>query len=420
MVPPAFDPEHDDTVRTKVAPTINKQAPIVELPEKAIDMWMVGALLTLLTVGTLAVFSSSAVYALDKHGDPTYFLRRHLVYAGLGLGALWLGCRVDYRWLERRTYALLLAALVMLVGVLVMGIEINGARRWFRFGPLTFQPVEVAKLALISYLAYSLGKKADKVKTFTVGFVPHLLVCCIMMVLLLKQPDLGSSVILGATTILMLFVAGAKITYITVAVLGAAPIAYFFIVGTPWRMQRFLAYLNPEAFADGAAYQLIQSQIAIGSGGAIGVGLGQGRQALGYMPEGHSDFVLAGIGEELGFLGLAVVFGCFAIIVWRGIKAAALAREVFGSYLAFGISLSIGLQALFNGGVVLGVLPNKGITLPFVSYGGSSLVMSMFLAGLVLAVGRRVPPRIPIKRSLVNVVAHARRKKRRAVIACGS
>jgi cell division protein FtsW len=420
VVPKAFDPEHDDTVKTKAPPAIKSQAPIVELPEKPIDMWFLGALLVLMTIGTLSVFSSSAVYALTKHGDSTFFLKRHLVYALLGMGALWLGCRTDYRLLERRTYSLLLASLVLLIGVIVMGSEINGARRWLRFGPLTFQPVEIAKLALITYLAYSLGKKADKVKTFTVGFVPHLLVCCIMMVLLLKQPDLGSSIILGATTILMLFVAGAKITYITVAILGAAPIAYFFIVGTPWRLQRFLAYLNPEAFADGAAYQLIQSQIAIGSGGATGVGLGQGRQALGYMPEGHSDFVMAGIGEELGFLGIALVFICFAIIVWRGIRAAIQAREVFGSYLAFGISLSIGLQALFNGGVVLGVLPNKGITLPFVSYGGSSLVMSMFLAGLVLAVGRRVPAKIPVKRSLVNVVSGARRKKRRAVIACGS
>jgi len=401
-------------------PGLRAQSPIVELPERPLDLWLLGALLVLVVVGTLEVFSSSAVYAFKKHGDSTYFLKRHLAYAAMGFLAMWLGVRFDYRWLRRRTYALLLAALALLIGVLVLGVEINGARRWYRFGPLTFQPVELAKLALITYLSYSLGKKADKLKTFTVGFVPHLLVCAVMMLLLLKQPDLGSAVILGATTLTLLFVAGTKISYITLAVLAAAPMAYHVIVGTPWRMQRFLAYLNPEAFADGAAYQLIQSQIAIGSGGLFGVGLGQGRQTLGYMPEGHSDFIMAGVGEELGWIGVMLVFVCFAIVVWRGIRAAVGAREVFGSYLAFGISLSLGLQALFNGGVVLGVLPNKGITLPFVSYGGSSMVVSMYLFGLVLAVGRRAAPVRKRKRELVNVVNGAKRKRRRAVIACGS
>lgn len=419
MVPPRLL-DTSERERKKSAPTLKSQAPIVELPERPLDLWLFGAVLVLLVIGTLEVFSSSAVYALKKHGDSTFFLKRHLAFAAIGGGALWFGAVTDYRWLRRRTYALLLFALGMLAAVLILGIEINGARRWFRFGPLTFQPVELAKLSLITYLAYSLGKKADRVKTFTVGFVPHLLVCAVMMLLLLRQPDLGSSVILGATTIILLFVAGTKISYIVFAVLAAAPVAYHVIVGTPWRMQRFLAYLNPQAFADGAAYQLIQSQIAIGSGGFSGLGLGEGRQTLGYMPEGHSDFIMAGVGEELGFIGVAVVFTCFTILVWRGLKAALAAREVFGSYLAFGLSLSIALQALFNGGVVLGVLPNKGITLPFVSYGGSSLVVSMYLAGLLLAIGRRRPPKPSPQKRLVNVIAGAKRRRKRAVIACGS
>jgi cell division protein FtsW len=209
------------------------------------------------------------------------------------------------------------------------------------------------------------------------------------MCLLLLQPDLGSSVVLGCTTLGMLFMAGTRVSYILLAVLGAAPVAYHLVVGTPWRMQRFLAYFNPEAFANKEAYQFLQARLAIGSGGLAGNGLGEGHQTLGYMPEAHNDFIMAPIGEELGWLGIALVLVLFSILVWRGIRAALGAREVFGGYLAFGITLLFGVQALFNVGVVLGIVPNKGITLPLVSYGGSSLVITMFLVGLLLNVGRR-------------------------------
>lgn len=394
--------------------TLATQAPIVEAPPQPVDLWLLGAILGLLVLGTLEVFSSSAVYALKRHDSSTYFLGRQLVWLALGGVAMWHGARSDYRWLERWTYPLLVLSLVLLTSVLFFGATINAARRWFVIGPLSIQPVEIAKLSLICYLAYSLGKKADKVKTFTVGFVPHLLVCAIMMALLLKQPDLGSSIILGATTLTLLFVAGTKISYLLLAVLAAAPVAYSLIVGTPWRMQRFMAYFNPEAYAQGVAYQIVQSQIAIGSGGWTGAGIGQGRQQLGYMPEGHSDFILSSVGEELGFLGLALVLGLFAVVVWRGVRAAARAREAFGSYLAFGIAIGFAYQALINSGVVLGVLPAKGLTLPFVSYGGSSLVLSMYFAGLLLGIGQRRAP-APRQRELVNQVG-ARRRRRRAVI----
>ncbi len=417
MAPAWLSADEPDEPTADASGMLEAQMPIVEVPSRSLDLWLLGAVLVLITVGTLEVFSSSAVYAFKKYGDSTFFLRRHVIYALVGLGAMAFASSNDYLWLKRRTYLLLLVSLALLAAALIMGAEINGARRWLRLGPLTFQPVEIAKLSLITYLAYSLSKKADKVKTFTVGFVPHLLVCAVMMLLLLRQPDLGSAMILGATTLVLLFIAGAKISYIMVAVLGAAPVGYYMIVGTPWRMRRFLAYLNPEAFADGAAYQLIQAQIAIGSGGPFGLGLGQGRQTLGYMPEGHSDFIMAGIGEELGFIGVALTLAAFSVLVWRGIRAARGARDVFGSYLAFGIALAFGLQALFNTGVVLGVLPNKGITLPFVSYGGSSLIVSMYLAGLLMAIGMRKPGRVRIKRQLVNVVAGAKRRRERAVIA---
>ncbi len=391
------------------------EAPPTEIAPRTYDVLLVGVVLALLSIGTIAIYASTSTVAAREMGDGAFFLKRQLMWLGLGGVALYAGARFDYRNIRRLTYPLLVVALGLLAAVLLMP-SLNGARRWFLLGPLSFQPVEVAKFALISYLAYSLGKKADRVKTFTVGFVPHVVVCGLMMVLLLKQPDLGSSVVLGVTTFGMLFMAGTRISYILGAALAAAPIAYNFVVGTPWRLQRFLAYFNPEAYAQGEAYQFMQARLAMGSGGPTGVGLGQGRQSMGFMPEAHNDFVLAPIGEELGWLGVALVLTLFIILLWRGIRAALGARDVYGGYLAFGITLMFGMQALFNAGVILGVVPNKGITLPLVSYGGSSLVMTMFLIGIILNVGHR-PERRSASRDGVGAPRFAVRKKQRVRVA---
>jgi len=413
-------PEQKEARPRKRAP-LAEQAPVVESPGRPIDLALMAAVMGLVVIGTIEVYSSSAVYALKRSGDGAYFLKRQLLWVGLGLGAMWLGARTDHRWLARRTYTLLVAALAALVAVLLFGATINSARRWFVLGPLSIQPVELAKLALVAYLAYSLSRKADRLEKFTIGFVPHLLVCAVMMALLLKQPDLGSSIILGATTLTLLFVAGTRTSYILLAVLASAPVAYHFIVGTPWRMKRFLAFFNPEAFSDSVAYQIVQAHIAVGSGGATGQGLGDGLQQLGYMPEGHSDFIAAAIGEELGFVGLLVVLSLYGVVLWRGARAALVAREPFGAYLAFGITLGFAFQAVVNFGVVLGLLPAKGITLPLVSYGGSSFIMSMYLVGIVLNIGRAAPPAPAArKRQVVNIVTGARRRRRRAAIETGS
>jgi len=364
------------------------QHPSTTLPERPLDLLLLVAVLGLLAIGTIEIYAATAADGLTRFHDAAHFLYRQVGFLTVGGLAMWLGAFIDYRRLKQWTYPLLLGSLVMLAATLVAP-TLNGARRWIPLGPLTFQPVEIAKLALVTYLAYSLGRKADRVKTFTVGFVPHLVVCGMMMVLLLKQPDLGSSVVLGATTLGVLFIAGTRISYILLAILASAPIAYHMVVGTSWRLQRVLAYFNPEAYATGDGYQFMQARLAMGSGGLFGAGLGGGHQSLGYTPEAHSDFILAPIGEELGWLGVAVVLGLFGILVWRGIRAALGAREVFGGYLAFGITLLFGVQALFNVGVVLGIVPNKGITLPLVSCGGSSLVITMFLVGLLFNVGRR-------------------------------
>jgi len=370
---------------------VSAQQPIAAVPERPYDVLLVAAVLGLLGIGTIEIYSATAADSLVHFGDSMHFLDRQIGYAIAGGAAAWLGATIDYRRLRDVTYPLLGGALLLLAAALAMHAK-NGAKRWIPLGPLTFQPVEIAKLALVTYLACSLSRKVERVKTFTIGFVPHLVVCGIMMVLLLAEPDLGSSVVLGATTLGMLFMAGTRVSYILLAMLAAAPVGYHFIVGTAWRMQRVLAYFNPEAYATSTSYQFLQARLAMGEGGLTGAGLGDGHQALGYMPEAHNDFILAPIGEELGWIGVAAVLALFGVLVWRGIRAALGARDVFGSYLAFGITLLFGVQCLFNVGVVLGVVPNKGITLPLVSCGGSSLVITMFLVGLLFNVGRRADP----------------------------
>lgn len=401
--------ERADVTLPPHAALIAVQQPAALLPERPYDLLLLTAVLALLGIGTVEIYSATAAESLTQFGSSSHFLQRQIMFVAVGGLAMWHGARLDYRKLRAWTYPLLLLSIICLAAVLGMPAR-NGAKRWIPLGPITLQPVEIAKLALVTYLAYSLGRKADRVKTFTVGFVPHLVVCGAMMALLLLQPDLGSSVVLGATTLGMLFMAGTRVSYIMLAVLGAAPVAYHLVVGTPWRMQRFLAYFNPDAFANKEAYQFVQARLAIGSGGLFGAGLGDGRQTLGYMPEAHNDFIMAPIGEELGWIGIALVLVLFAILVWRGIRAALGARDVFGGYLAFGITLLFGVQALFNVSVVLGIVPNKGITLPLVSYGGSSLIITMFLVGLLLNVGRRPDPKAAA-RAQQHREASARKKR---------
>ncbi|MBA3821757.1 MAG: putative lipid II flippase FtsW [Deltaproteobacteria bacterium] len=409
-----------DPTLPATAQVVAIQHPSQTLPERPYDLLLLAAVLGLLALGSIEIYSATAAFGLTSggatgHPQGGHFLERQLAFVTVGGFAMWMGGRLDYRKLKHWCYPLLLLALVLLAVTLATPAR-NGAKRWIPLGPLTFQPVEIAKLALVTYLAYSLGRKADQVKTFTVGFVPHLVVCGMMMVLLLAQPDLGSSIVLGLTTLGMLFMAGTRVSYILLAVLAAAPIAYNLVVGTPWRLQRFLAYFNPEAYASSEAYQFLQARLAMGSGGLSGAGLGSGHQTLGYMPEAHNDFILAPIGEEMGYIGVVLVLGLFGIVVWRGIRAALGARDVFGGYLAFGITLLFGVQVLFNVGVVLGVVPNKGITLPLVSYGGSSLVVTMFLVGLLLNVGRRAERRATREQAQREVLRKKRHRVRVAVV----
>ncbi len=356
-----------------------------------IDPLLFAAVCALVGFGLVMVYSASAFYAQRSFGAADYFLRRDFAYATLGLCAMAVAARTDFERYRRWAYPLLGLTVLLLLGVLLVGARINGAKRWFHIGSLSFQPAELAKLSLMIYLARSLAKKAEKVKSFTVGFLPHMAIAGLMMVLLLKQPDLGTAVILGMATLVLLFVAGAKVSYLVLAFLGAAPIVYQAIVGTPWRFKRMLAYLDPWHYRYDVGYQITESLISIGSGGLTGQGLGDGKQKLFFLPEAHTDYILAIVGEELGFVGLTAVALCFTLLIWRGIRAALRARNAFGCYLGFGIVAVIALQALVNLGVVLGSLPTKGLPLPFVSNGGSTLVVDLLAAGILLNISRGAP-----------------------------
>jgi cell division protein FtsW len=361
------------------------------------DRLLVATILALTGFGVVMVFSAGAAFAAKTYGDWTYFLKREGVYSAAGLVAFAIGMRLDYSAYRRLAYPLLFLSMAMLAAVLKVGPAINGAVRWFRWGALSFQPSELAKFALALYLAVLLARKAEKVKDFRMGFLPPLVMTGIFLVLLLKQPDLGTAVIMGVTALGLLFVAGTRTSYILLSVLVAAPIGWkVFIAGEPWRMRRFLAFLYPWQFRRDTGYQLYESLISVGSGGLYGQGLGQGHQKLFFLPEAHTDFILAIIGEELGLCGVLAVLLAFAVLVWRGLRAATRARDAFGCYLAFGMTLLFGLQALVNMGVVLGLLPTKGLPLPFVSYGGTALVVSLFMAGVLANISARDPEPAPL------------------------
>jgi cell division protein FtsW len=360
-------------------------------PSRGPDRLLCGAVLCLCAIGVVMVFSAGAMFAAKHYNDWTFFLKRELMYAGLGVVAFALALRTDYVLYRRLTYPMLFMSVLLLASVLVFGSRAGGAIRWFRLGPLSFQPSELAKFALVVYLAALLARKAEKVKQLWGGFLPPLIVTSILMAMLLKQPDLGTAAIFGFVALAMLFVAGTRTSYIILSILLASPVVYKAIVGTPWRMRRMVAFLDPWAHRRGAGYQVVESQISIGSGGLFGQGLGEGRQKLFFLPEAHTDFILAVIGEELGFLGVMAVLGLFCTLIWRGFTAAARARDAFGAYLAFGLTAVFGMQALINMAVVMGLVPTKGLTLPFVSYGGTSMIVSMFAAGVLGNISAKNP-----------------------------
>ncbi len=354
----------------------------------AYDPLLLFAVLALVGFGLVMVYSASAIAAFDKTQDSFFFVKRQLTAAGLGLFAMMVAMKLGYRRMARLAYPLLVVSVVLLVLVLIpgLGTAAGGAKRWIRFPGISLQPAELTKVAWVIYLSYSLAKKREKVKQFSIGFLPHLGLAGMLVCLCMLEPDFGSSVALLFLMFVMLFAAGAKLSYLIGLVLAALPMAYMAIASSPYRMKRITAFLDPWANRQGSGYQVAESLMSIGSGGVTGLGLGDGRQKLFFLPEAHTDFIFAIIGEELGLLGVGALVALYAIVIWRGIRAALHASEAFGTYLALGITSLVAFQAIVNMAVAMGMVPTKGLTLPFISYGGSSLIVLLGAAGLLLSV----------------------------------
>ena len=354
----------------------------------AADKLLLAVVLVLSGLGAVMVYSASAVTAAARYKDGFHFLSRQLLAMGIGLGLLVTALRLGYRRVESLAYPFLAASFVSMVLVLLpfVGHMAGGARRWINLGPVSLQPAEAAKLALVLYVAHSLAKKREKVRMFSIGFLPHLVVAGALMALCLLQKDLGTCVVMGLVLFVMLFAAGAKVSYLLGAFFLSLPLAWNAIAGTPYRLERILAWLDPFAHRRGAGYQMWESMVGIGNGGWLGQGLGEGRSKLFYLPEAHTDFIAAVIAEEMGLLGLGLLILLYAVFVWRGLRTAYNAADAFGCYLALGLTTLVGVQALVNLGVVTVLLPTKGLTLPFVSYGGSSLMTLLAGSGLLLSV----------------------------------
>ena len=346
------------------------------------------AAIALVVVGILMVYSNSAILAERDYGDANFFLRKHLLFAALGIGLMFVFSRMRYYALRKLAYPALAVSAIALGLVLVPGIGIKsgGARRWLDLALFSFQPAEFAKIAIVLYMAHSLTKKEEKIKTFRVGFFPHIIVTSMLVLLVLAQPDFGSAVAMATLVFLILFVAGARITYIITCILCLLPVLWYLIMSADYRRQRIAAFLDPWEHASSSGFQVIQSFYAFGVGGLTGRGLGDGRQKLFYLPEAHTDFILSAIGEELGFVGVMGIVVLFFILVTLGFRVAFRTAEPFGAFLAAGITAFLGLQATINMAVVLGLLPTKGLTLPFISYGGTSLVASLIGVGILTGV----------------------------------
>ena len=357
-------------------------------PALRYDPVLLGAVLLLTMFGVVMVYSASAVYASARLGDGLWFFKRQLLGAGLGLAALFLALKVGYKRLEKLAVPLVLLSLVLLVLVQIPGIghAAGGAKRWLRIAGFTFQPSELAKIALVLWLSRSLAKKQDRIAVFSVGFLPHLVMLGLFAVLLLLEPDFGTTVVLGAVTFGLLFVAGARLAYLAAVVGTAIPAAAFLVWHSRYRLQRVLTFLDPWKDPQGHGYQTVESLLGFGAGGASGVGLGESHQKLFFLPAAHTDFILSIVGEELGFVGVAAVLLLFAVVVARGLKAAHAAPDAFGCYLAIGLTLLLSLEALVNAGMALSLLPTKGMALPFLSYGMSSVLSSCLAAGIILSV----------------------------------
>jgi cell division protein FtsW len=361
----------------------------VKTQKLQIDRWLFSATVGLALFGVVMVYSASAVIAQQENHSQFHYLIKQAVWTSLGVGVMFIAMNFDYEKINRRwiVYGLLLITVLLLLAV--FGFRpINGARRWIRFGSFSLQPSEIAKLTLAIFLARFLERRAGDEASFFRTFVPIMLVIGLLAGLVIKEPDLGTALILAIAAMIVSFAAGVRPRHVFYASIPALLYVGKMLIFTPFRMRRLAAFIDPWADAQGAGYQTVQSLIAVGSGGVHGLGFAQGRQKLLFLPFAHSDFIFAVVGEELGLVGAMIIVFVFAIFLWRGMRAALRAPDRFGMLLGLGIVVGIVAQALLNISVVLAIVPNKGIPLPFISYGGSSIVPTMAGVGILLNISQ--------------------------------
>ena len=357
------------------------------VPE-GLDQLMFFAVIALVAIGLVMVFSASSVVSLEDYGDKFHFFKRQVAFAMVGAAGMLFFSLLDYRRLKPLAYPVSIVALLLLVAIHVpgIGVSVRGATRWLQLGPVRLTPSVIAEFAMIHYLAYYLAVNSEKRDSFKSYVLPCLGVLGTAFFLILKQPDLSSAVILAVVSIVVISVAYKKIKYM-VALVGASFAGLIvLVVIDPMRFRRVTAFMNPWEDRFGAGYHVVQSMLALGSGGFFGVGLGQSRQKFEYLPDSFTDFIFAVIGEEMGFVGALVVIGLFVVLVWRGIRASVGAPDLFGMFLGFGLTVAIGFQSWLNIAVVVGCMPTTGVALPFISYGGTSLVLFMCASGVLLSI----------------------------------
>jgi cell division protein FtsW len=350
--------------------------------------------LFLVGIGMVMVYSASSALALKKFGSSYFFLKKQALFALIGLIALVTTRHLPYRLWQKLAYPAVGVAFSLLVAILVgWGHTAGGATRWLRLAGFTFQPAELARIALIIYLAYSMSKKDDRLSDFAIGFVPHIIVLAMLLVPMLLQPDFGSVVILTLLTGIMMFAGGVPLRHLLLSCLMLLPAGGFALVSAEYRIRRLMSFLNPWDYPTAEGYQTIHSLMAFGSGGIWGTGIGKSLQKLFYLPEPHTDFIFSVIGEEFGLMGVTLTVGLYSLIIWRGIAIARQTQDPFGALLCFGLTAALALQVCINMGVTLGLLPTKGLTLPFLSYGGTSLVLNMAAIGIIMNIGTLTWPR---------------------------
>lgn len=353
----------------------------------SVDKYLFIATLVLVFIGLVMVFSASAVMAKEKFGSPYEFLLRQLAWALAGFLALVITMKVDYRHYKHPAIVFSALGLTTLLLVMVFFLDrSHNTHRWIRLGPLSFQPSELAKPTLALFLAYFLETRTKMMDDWRNTLAPAIVPAAAVSGLILMEPDLGTAMVCMAITAVILFVAGLRLRYYVYALAPLPLFFYVFIVRVPWRYQRILAFVDPYSDPQGRGFHIIQSLIAVGTGGVTGVGLMEGKQKLFYLPQPHTDFIFAVTAEELGLFGAMIVVGLFAVFLWRALRTAVVTKDVFARYLVSGISAMVVVQALFNISVVLALLPTKGITLPFISYGGSSLFIMLASVGVLLNV----------------------------------